>query len=102
MSFDWKEESKERYFRKAEQQVETAGFGDILQIEKGSFATVKGRVKVFFKPIERAGNTRQWKKAKKTLKNVVECPAMRDTCGKEMKTIFIHAYMILEMEEQDR
>lgn len=32
MKFDWKPESKERYFKKAETAVKTAGFDDILQI----------------------------------------------------------------------
>lgn len=66
MRFDWKPESKERYFRKAEAAVKAAGFNDILRVDRDQFSVVKGTVKVHFKPI------------------------------------FIHAYMILEMEEQDR
>lgn len=31
MRFDWKPESKERYFRKAEAAVKAAGFDDILR-----------------------------------------------------------------------
>lgn len=34
MRFDWKPESKERYFRKAEAAVKTAGFDDILRTGK--------------------------------------------------------------------
>ena len=68
MRFDWKPESKERYFRKAEAAVKAAGFDDILRVDKDQFSIVKGTVKVHFKH----------------------------------KSIFIHAYMILEMEEQDR
>lgn len=34
MSFDWRPESKDRYFRKAEAAVKAAGFDDILQISK--------------------------------------------------------------------
>lgn len=33
MRFDWKPESKERYFRKAEAAVKAAGFDDILRVE---------------------------------------------------------------------
>ena len=58
MRFDWKPESKERYFRKAEAAVKAAGFDDILRVD-------------------------------------------RDQFGREHKSIFIHAFMILEMEEQD-
>ena len=32
MRFDWKPESKERYFRKAEAAVKAAGFDDILRV----------------------------------------------------------------------
>lgn len=32
MRFDWKPESKERYFQKVEAAVKAAGFDDILQI----------------------------------------------------------------------
>jgi hypothetical protein len=75
MRFDWKPESKERYFRKAEAAVKAAGFDDILRVDRDQFSVVKGTVKVHFKPISRDGKN---------------------------KSIFIHAYMILEMEEQDR
>lgn len=34
MSFDWRPESKDRYFRKAEAAVKAAGFDDILQISR--------------------------------------------------------------------
>lgn len=53
MSFDWRPESKDRYFRKAEAAVKAAGFDDILQISKEQFAITKSTVKVYFKPIPR-------------------------------------------------
>ena len=49
MRFDWKPESKERYFRKAEAAVKAAGFDDILRVDKDQFSIVKGTVKVHFK-----------------------------------------------------
>ena len=55
MSFDWRPESKDRYFRKAEAAVKAAGFDDILQISKEQFAITKSTVKVYFKPIPREG-----------------------------------------------
>ena len=51
MRFDWKPESKERYFRKATAAVKAAGFDDILRVDKDQFSIVKGTVKVHFKPI---------------------------------------------------
>ena len=66
MRFDWKPESKERYFRKAEAAVKAAGFDDILRVDKDQFSIVKGTVKVHFKPISRDGKTRRWWEAKRT------------------------------------
>lgn len=44
MRFDWKPESKERYFRKAEAAVKAAGFNDILRVDRDQFSVVKGDV----------------------------------------------------------
>ena len=69
MRFDWKPESKERYFRKAEAAVKAAGFNDILRVDRDQFSVVKGTVKVHFKPISRDGKTRRWREAKIELIN---------------------------------
>ena len=84
MSFDWRPESKDRYFRKAEAAVKAAGFDDILQISKEQFAITKSTVKVY------------------CITGMQEQSGGRDEFGRKKKTIFIHAYMVLEMEEQDR
>lgn len=102
MSFDWQPESKDRYFKKAEAAVKAAGFDDILQISKEQFAITKSTAKVYFKPIPREGKTRRWWEAKRTIENMHEVPPAKDQFGRKHKSIFIHAYMILEMEEQDR
>lgn len=60
MRFNWKPESKDRYFRKAEAAVKAAGFDDILRVDRDQFSIVKGTVKVHFKPISRDGKTRRW------------------------------------------
>lgn len=67
MRFDWKPESKERYFRKAEAAVKAAGFDDILRVDRDQFSVIKGTVKVHFKPISRDGKTRRWWEAKRTI-----------------------------------
>ena len=72
MSFDWRPESKDRYFRKAEAAVKAAGFDDILQISKEQFAITKSTVKVYFKPIPREGKTRRWWEAKKSITGMQE------------------------------
>ena len=102
MRFDWKPESKDRYFRKAEAAVKAAGFDDILRVDRDQFSIVKGTVKVHFKPISRDGKTRRWWEAKKSITGMQEQSGGRDEFGRKKKIIFIHAYMVLEMEEQDR
>lgn len=57
MRFDWKPESKERYFRKAEAAVKAAGFNDILRVDRDQFSVVKGTVKVLQTDFERRENT---------------------------------------------
>lgn len=90
MSFDWRPESKDRYFRKAEAAVKAAGFDDILQISKEQFAITKSTVKVYFKPIPREGKTRRWWEAKKSIAGMQEQSGGRDEFGRKKKTIFIH------------
>ena len=78
MRFNWKPESKERYFRKAEAAVKAAGFDDILRVDRDQFSVVKGTVKVHFKPISRDGKTRRWWEAKRTIENMHEVPPAKD------------------------
>lgn len=102
MSFDWQQDSKERYFKRAEQQIEAAGFGDILKINRAAFSTVRDIVKVHLEPIDRKGNMRRWWEAKRLFENLKEKPTPKDSYDRKIKTLFIHGWMIFEMEEQDR
>lgn len=104
MKFDWKTESKEKYFKKAERKIEESGFADLIHIDKGAFSTIKNDfVKVHFKPIARKGNTKRWWSAKKEIENIQEQgPIKRGYFGKKEKTMLIHGYMLIEMEERDK
>lgn len=102
MMFDWKQESKERYFRKAEAVVKETGFDDILWVDRDKFSVIKGMIKVYFKPISRDGKTRRWWEARRTIENMHEVHPPKDQFGRKHKSIFIHTYMILEMEDQDK
>lgn len=73
MRFDWKPESKDRYFRKAEAAVKAAGFDDILRVDRDQFSIVKGTVKVHFKPISRDGKTRRWWRQRERLRICMKC-----------------------------
>lgn len=88
MRFDWKPESKERYFRKAEAAVKAAGFNDILRVDRDQFSVVKGTVKVHFKPISRDGKTRRWWEAKRTIENMHEVPPEKRPVRQETQEHF--------------
>ena len=49
MRFGWTDAEKEKYFIKAEQQIEAAGFTDLLKIDKTSFGVRGQEMKVFHK-----------------------------------------------------
>ena len=103
MSFDWQQESKERYFRKVEEIIEAAGFEGFFQIDRSQFGIVTGKnVKVHLQPIRREKNTRRWQQAKREIPEFREYPAPRNQYGKPGKTLFLRGYLEIEMEEQDK
>lgn len=57
MRFDWKPESKERYFRKAEAAVKAAGFNDILQVDRDQFPSSRERSRYISNRFRETGNT---------------------------------------------
>lgn len=103
MSFDWQQESKERYFRKVEEIIGAAGFEEFLQIDRSQFGIVTGKsVKVHVHPVRRTGNVRRWQQAKREIPEFREYPAPRNQYGKPEKTLFLRGYFEIEMEEQDK
>lgn len=99
MSFDWRPESKERYFQKAERKIKEAGFDDILSIDRTAFGTVrKDTVKVYMKKVHRKGNAKRWREAKKEFPELKECEPPKNRYGRKEKTIFLKGYFELEME----
>ena len=102
MAFDWQQESKERYFQKAESMIRKAGFEDILQINRSVFAITQDGVRVYLNFILRTGNINRWREAKGMLKNLQEQSEVLGRGRRQYKSIFIRGYMVLEMEEQDR
>lgn len=103
MKFGWTNEEKEKYFIKAEQQIEAAGFTSLLVIDRTSFGiNGTGKVKVFIQPFHRHGFTRHWWEAKRTMENLHEQEPPKNQFGKREKTILIHGYMLMEMEEGDK
>lgn len=102
MKFDWKPESKARYFQKAEAAVKAAGYEDILIVDRDKFATVKNMVKVYFKPIKRKGNTKRYHAARKAIQGVGDNSIYRNEFGNNGKTVFIHAYILMDFAKRDQ
>lgn len=103
MAFDWKEESKERYYRKAEKLIKVAGFEDFLQVDRSQFGVVgKKTIKVYVKPVRRNGNLKKWWEVKRTIPDFKELEATKNMHGKRDKMIFLYGYFEIEMEEQDK
>lgn len=103
MSFDWQQDSKEKYYVAAEKAIKAAGFDDLLKVDRGAFGTMKdNRVKVHIIPFRRDGNTKHWWEAKRNIENLYEQQTQKDSYGRKQKTILIHGFMLFEMEESDK
>lgn len=92
MRFDWKPESKERYFRKAEAAVKAAGFDDILRVDRDQFSVVKGTVKVHFKPISRDGKTADGGRQRERLRTCMKCLRQKTSSARNTRAF---SYMLL-------
>lgn len=102
MRFDWHQDSKERYFRIAEERIEAAGFTGFLCIDRSQFGVVGEKsVKVYMQPIHRKGNMRQWWEAKRSIKSLKELSPPRDQFGRKTKPIFLKLYFEIEMEASE-
>ena len=102
MGFNWQQDTKERYYQRAEETIEAAGFGNLLRVERTAFG-ITGRefVRVYFEPIHRKGNTRRWWDAKRAIGNLKETKPPKDSYGRKQATFMIRGFIEFEMEEQD-
>lgn len=101
MKFDWSEKSKEKYFRKARKIIRETGYKDILKVDKKQFGIAPGKVKVYFKAIDRREKTKRWEQAKKEIFGLEECSLRLNGLTGRAKTVYIHPYIELEMSRKD-
>lgn len=101
MNFDWSEKSKEKYFRKARKIIREAGYKDILKVDKKQFGIAPGKVKVYFKVIDRREKTKRWEQEKKEIFGLKECSLRLNGLTGRAKTVYIHPYIELEMSRKD-
>ena len=83
MSFDWRPESKDRYFRKAEAAVKAAGFDDILQISKEQSRCISSR----FRERERPADGGRQRKASQGCRSSPE--GVTSSAGKRKPFLFM-------------
>ena len=102
MGFNWSERAKERYFKKARKQIREAGYQDFLKVRTDRFGICKGNAKVYLKPISRQGQTKKWWEAKRNMKNLKEQGSTSDCFGRKRRMIYIHGYLLIELEEKDK
>lgn len=101
MRFDWSQNQKQDIL-KAQAAVKEAGYEDILRVDKDKFAVIKNTVKVYFQPIKREGNTRRYQAAKKAINGVDDSSSWVNTFGNRRKTVFIHAYILIDLSPRDK
>lgn len=94
--FDWTEESKERYWKIAEERIKDAGLEGIIKIDRLQFSTIKDNVKVHIQPIHTRGNFRVWASVKR-LEGFTERKPNKNTFGKAVKPIFYHGWFTIPM-----
>lgn len=106
MSFDWSQESRERYFQKAEEmigKIEAADIKEMLHVDRSQFGVIgKSKVKIFLKIICKKGNVKRWQRAKKLIPELREFSEPLTKYGKKGKQFFIRGYMEIELEARDK
>lgn len=92
MRFDWKPESKERYFRKAEAAVKAAGFDDILRVDRDQFSVVKGTVKDISNRFRETGKHADGGRQRERLRTCMKCLRQKTSSARNTRAF---SYMLL-------
>lgn len=98
--FNWSEESKEEYFKKAEQQIKDSGYEGYLSIDKSKFSVVKDEtVKVYTKPFARRKNTRKWQSAIGKIENFKQQKTTRIVAGINGRMVLLQGYFEYKVQQ---
>lgn len=92
MRFDWKPESKERYFRKAEAAVKAAGFDDILRVDRDQFSVVKGRSRYISNRFRETGKHADGGRQRERLRTCMKCLRQKTSSARNTRAF---SYMLL-------
>lgn len=92
MRFDWKPESKERYFRKAEAAVKAEGFDDILRVDRDQFPSSRERSRYISNRFRETGKHADGGRQRERLRTCMKC--LRQKTGSARNTRAF-SYMLL-------
>ena len=92
MRFDWKPESKERYFRKAEAAVKAAGFDDILRVEETSFPSSRERSRYISNRFRETGKHADGGRQRERLRTCMKCLRQKTSSAGNTRAF---SYMLL-------
>lgn len=95
--FDFKQESKEKYYKIAEKKIKKIKAEEVIKIDRDRFSVLAGKkVKVFIKPIRKKDNLQLWQKIKKKIPEFREEEIEKKPQVKET-SIFLSGYFLLDM-----
>ena len=105
--FDFGEESKEYYWRKARAAIKKMKSEDLLEVDQSKFGIIKPRedsasARVYFKGFRKEKNVRRWQRLKKEFPALGEVKVELDGYGKETESIYIHGYIGIPLKKKDR
>lgn len=92
MRFDWKPESKERYFRKAEAAVKAAGFDDILRVDRDQFPSSRERSRYISNRFRETGKHADGGRQRERLRTCMKCLRQKTSSARNTRAF---SYMLL-------
>ena len=92
MRFDWKPESKERYFRKAEAAVKAAGFNDILRVDRDQFPSSRERSRYISNRFRETGKHADGGRQRERLRTCMKCLRQKTSSAGNTRAF---SYMLL-------
>lgn len=92
MRFDWKPESKERYFRKAEAAVKAAGFDDILRVDRDQFPSSRERSRYISNRFRETGKHADGGRQRERLRTCMKCLRQKTSSAGNTRAF---SYMLL-------
>ena len=92
MRFDWKPESKERYFRKAEAAVKAAGFDDILRVDRDQFSVSRERSRYISNRFRETGKHADGGRQRERLRTCMKCLRQKTSSAGNTRAF---SYMLL-------